>query len=109
VHREFGPGLLESVYRTCLARELGLRRIAYREEVALPINYKGLPLPMSYRLDLLVEDLVVVELKTVERLEPIHQCQLLTYLRLSERWMGLLINFNSDRIKHGLRRMLNGY
>ena len=108
VHRELGPGLLESVYRACLAEELRRRGIEHRQELALPVTYKGLALEAGHRVDLLVEDLVIVELKSVERLEMVHQLQLLTYLRLSGRWMGLLINFNSDRIKHGLRRMLNG-
>jgi GxxExxY protein len=108
VHRQLGPGLLESMYQACLAQELSLRGIDHRREVALPVSYKGLALGCSHRLDLLVEDLVVVELKSVERLEAVHHLQLLTYLRLSGRWMGLLLNFNTDRIKHGLRRLLNG-
>jgi len=108
VHRHLGPGLLESVYRACLAQELRLRGIGCRQEMALPLNSKGLELEVSHRLDLLVEDLVVVELKAVERLEPVHRFQLLTYLRLSGRWLGLLLNFNTDLIQHGLRRMLNG-
>jgi GxxExxY protein len=108
VHRRLGPGLLESVYRACLAHELGLRGIERRQEVALPVCYRGLALEVGHRLDLLVENLVIVELKSVERLEPVHRLQLLTYLRLSERWMGLLINFNTDLLKHGLRRVLDG-
>jgi GxxExxY protein len=108
VHRQLGPGLLESVYRACLARELGLRGIDRRQEVALPVSYKGLLLEAAHRIDLLVEDLVIVELKSVERLEPVHKLQLLTYLRLSGRWLGLLVNFNSVLLKDGLRRMLNG-
>ena len=108
VHRQLGPGLLESVYQACLGEELRLRGIGYQQEVAIPIAYKGLPLEVGHRLDLLVEDLVIVELKSVERLELVHQLQLLTYLRLSERWMGILVNFNADRVKNGLRRMLNG-
>jgi GxxExxY protein len=108
VHRQLGPGLLESVYQASLARELSVRRIEHRQEVALPATYKGVALGTSHRLDLLVEDLVVVELKSVERLEAVHHLQLLTYLRLSGRWLGLLLNFNADRLKHGLRRLLNG-
>jgi GxxExxY protein len=108
VHRQLGPGLLESVYRACLARELGLRGIDHRQGVALPVTYKGLLVKAAHRIDLLVEDLVIVELKSVERLEPVHELQLLTYLRRSGRWLGLLINFNSALIKHGLRRMFNG-
>jgi GxxExxY protein len=108
VHGHLGPGLLESTYRACLVEELRLRGIAHRQEVALPVNYRGLLLETGYRLDLLVEDLVILELKSVERLEPIHQAQLLTYLRVSGRWLGLLLNFNTDRLKNGLRRLVNG-
>jgi GxxExxY protein len=108
VHQRVGPGLLESVYRACLSHELSLRGIAHRQEVPFPLTYKGLRLEVGHRLDLLVEDLVVVELKSVECLDLVHEFQLLTYLRVSGRWMGLLINFNTDRIKHGLRRILNG-
>ena len=99
---------MESTYRACLVEELRLRGIAHRQEVALPVNYRGLLLEASYRLDLLVEDLVIVELKSVERLEPIHQAQLLTYLRVSRRWLGLLLNFNTDMLRKGLRRLVNG-
>jgi GxxExxY protein len=108
VHAQLGPGLLESTYRACLVEELRLRGIASRQEVALPVNYRGLVLEASYRLDLLVEDLVILELKSVERLEPIHQAQRLTYLRVSGRWLGLLFNFNIDRLRKGLRRLVNG-
>jgi GxxExxY protein len=108
VHRQVGPGLLESVYETCLARELDLREIGYRRQVPLPIIYKGVQLDTSHRLDILVEDMVVVELKAVDSLAPIHDAQLLTYLRLSGRWLGLLVNFNTYLVKHGLRRLLNG-
>ena len=107
VHRQLGPGLLESVYRVCPARELGLRGIDHRQEAALPVTCKGLLVEASHRIDLLVEDLIIVELKSVERLEAVHKLQLLTYLRLSGRWMGLLVNFNTNLIKNGLRRMLN--
>jgi GxxExxY protein len=109
VHRQLGAGLLESVYRACLAHELELRGIAHRQEVPISFSYKGSPMSLGHRLDRLVEDLVIVELKSVERLEPIHEFQLLTYLRLSGRWLGLLINFNTYRVRDGLRRMLNLY
>ena len=108
VHRVLGPGLLESVYEVCLARELALRGIEHRRQVPLPIVYKGVRLDAGHRLDLLVEELVIVEVKSVEVLEPIHDAQLLTYLRLSQRWLGLLVNFNTTLLKRGLRRMLNG-
>ena len=108
VHRQLGPGLLESVYRACLIQELGPRGVAHRQELPLPIHYKGLALNGGYRRDLLVEDLVILELKAVQRLEPIHQAQLLTYLRISGRWLGLLLNFNTDQLKKGLQRIVNG-
>jgi GxxExxY protein len=108
VHRQLGPGLLESIYRACLVEELRLRGIAHRQEVALSINYRGLVLEGGYRLDLLVDDLVILELKSVQRLESIHEAQLLTYLRFSGRWLGFLLNFNTDRLRNGLKRMVNG-
>jgi GxxExxY protein len=108
VHNQLGPGLLESTYRVCLVEELRLRGIAHRQELALPITYRGLLLETGYRLDLLVDDLVILELKSVRRLEPIHQAQLLTYLRISGRWLGLLVNFNTDRLRKGLQRMVYG-
>jgi GxxExxY protein len=108
VHRQLGPGLLESAYRACLVEELRLRGIAHNQELALPIHYRELYLEAGYRLDLLVDDLVILELKSVRRLEPIHQAQLLTYLRISGRWLGLLLNFNTDRLRNGIQRMVNG-
>jgi GxxExxY protein len=109
VHRHLGPGLLESVYQACLIQELRLRGLEVRHEVPFPITYKGISLDLGLRLDLVVEDLVIVELKSVQRLEPVHKLQVLIYLRLSGRWLGLLFNFNVPLIKHGLRRSLNGY
>jgi GxxExxY protein len=109
VHRQLGPGLLESTYRACLVEELRLRGIAQLQELALPINYRGLVLETGYRLDLLVDDLVILELKSVQRLEPIHEAQLLTYLRMSGRWLGLLLNFNTYRLRSGgLQRLVDG-
>jgi GxxExxY protein len=107
VHRALGPGLLESAYEACLSMELALRGVRCRRQVPLPLHYKGAPLDVSYRVDVLVEDMVIVELKSVENLQPIHESQLLTYLRLSNRWLGLLVNFNADLLKRGLRRLLN--
>jgi GxxExxY protein len=109
VHRHLGPGLLESVYQACLIQELQLRGLEVRHEVPFPITYKGISLDLGLRLDLVVEDLVIVELKSVQRLEPVHKLQVLICLRLSGRWLGLLFNFNVPLIKHGLRRLLNGY
>ena len=99
---------MESEYRACLVQELRLRGIAHRQEVPLPIIYRGLHLEAGYRLDLLIDDLVILELKSVQAVEPIHKAQLLTYLRISGRWLGLLLNFNTDQLRNGLRRMVNG-
>lgn len=108
VHRTLGPGLLESAYETCLCHELTLRNIPFERHVQLPVQYKGVKLEAGYRIDILVDQLVIVELKAAERLEPIHQAQLLTYLRLRQIWLGLLINFNVPVLKHGIKRMANG-
>ena len=104
VHRALGPGLLESAYKECLCRELGVRRVSFEREYPIPLEYKGVRLECGYRLDLLVENAVVVELKSVEALAPIHECQLLTYLRLGGWHVGLLINFNVETLKQGIRR-----
>lgn len=109
VHKEFGPGLLESVYQFCLAEELRRRNINTRQEVFLPLIYKGIPLNKDFRIDLLIEEEIIVEVKAVEALAPIHEAQLLSYLKLSNKWLGLLINFNVPVIKMGIRRMVNGY
>ena len=108
VHRKLGPGLLESAYEECLCCEMALRGIKFERQVPLPLNYKGVDLDCGYRLDLLVEDKVIVELKSIETLEPIHDAQLLTYLRLRNAWLGLIINFNVMMLKDGVRRMVNG-
>ena len=104
VHRHLGPGLLESAYRKCLMRELSLRGIPFKSEWPLPLEYKGIQLESGYRLDLLVGDAVVVETKSVETLCKIHEAQLITYLRLGGWTVGLLINFNVDVLKKGIRR-----
>ncbi len=107
VHSALGPGLLESAYQACLCREFALRKIAFRSQVDLPVRYKGVQLDCGYKIDLVVEDRVVVELKSVERLAPIHEAQLLTYLRLSKLRVGLLINFNVPLLPQGIvRRVL---
>ncbi len=108
VHRELGPGLLESTYEECLCKELELRGIQHQRQVALPVTYKGVRVDCGYRMDVLVEDTVVVELKAVEDIEPIYKAQLLTYLRHSNRWLGLLINFNVPVLKDGITRLVNG-
>jgi GxxExxY protein len=108
VHKHLGPGLFESAYEECLCCELGLRGIKFKRQVPLPLNYKGMNLECGYRLDLLVEDLVVVELKALEAIEPIHEAQLLTYLKLRNTWLGMIINFNVKMLKDGVRRLVNG-
>ncbi|WP_295429979.1 GxxExxY protein [uncultured Thiodictyon sp.] len=108
VHRILGPGLLESAYEAALAYELGLRGITVARQVLLPVVYKGEYLDAGFRLDLVVEKLLIVELKSVQHIEPIHEAQLLTYLRLSGLWLGLLLNFNVPLMKNGIRRMVNG-
>lgn len=109
VHRKLGPGLLESAYRRCLCRELFLRGIPFRREWPLPLEYKGLVVEGAYKVDILVDDSVVVEVKTVEALAPIHDAQILTYLRLGGWRIGLLINFNVVVLKDGIRRKILGY
>jgi GxxExxY protein len=106
VHRHLGPGLLESVYQTCLAKELSLAGLAFEQQKQLPVEYKGLKLECGYRLDFLVERIVVVELKTVDSLLPVHESQLLTYLKLSGCKTGLLLNFNVPVLKSGIKRMV---
>jgi GxxExxY protein len=106
VHRNLGPGLLESTYETCLSKELELRQISYVKQMPLPINYKGLTLDCGYRVDLLVENLVVVEIKSIEAILPIHEAQLLTYMKLGKWPIGLLLNFNVSVLRQGIRRMI---
>ena len=107
VHKTLGPGLLESTYQTCLAYELRNRGLGVKCEVVLPVNYAGISIDCGYRIDKLVEDRVIIENKAVEQVLPIHQAQLLTYLKLSNRSLGFLINWNVDLIKHGIKRMVN--
>jgi len=106
VHRALGPGLLESAYEECLCYELKENNVAFLRQVALPVIYKSVRLDCGYRMDIVVRDEVVIELKTVERLHPIHDAQLLTYLRLSGLKKGLLLNFHAPVLKDGLRRMV---
>jgi len=107
VHRALGPGLLESVYEECLCRELQLRGIVFERQVDLPIVYKGIRLREGFRIDIFVERRIVLELKAVDRVLPIHEAQLLTYLRLSKSRVGLLLNFNVVAMRHGVvRRVL---
>ena len=106
VHRELGPGLLESAYEECLAHEFTLRGLAYQRQKPLPVFYKGIQVECGFRLDFLVEETVVVELKAVEQLSPVHQAQVMTYLKLAQCRLGLLINFNSFKLLQGLKRII---
>jgi GxxExxY protein len=109
VHRNLGPGLLESVYEVCLCKELSLRGIRFFRQVQLPVNYKGEKLEAEYRIDILVEDEIIVEIKACETLHPVYIAQVLTYLKLSDKKLGLLINFNVPKLIDGYKRIINGY
>lgn len=109
VHRQLGPGLLESSYEVCLAYELRRLGLNIRTQIPLPVVYKGVRLEAGYRIDILVENRVIVEVKAVDGLASIHTAQILTYLKLRELKLGLLINFNSVRLTDGIKRVLNGY
>jgi GxxExxY protein len=109
VHRKLGPGLLESAYRKCLCHELTLRGVQFEDEYPLPLEYKGIRLECGYRVDILVDGLVAVEVKSIQALAPIHEAQLLTYLRVGGWRLGLLINFNVEILKNGIRRKIMGY
>jgi len=106
VHKTLGPGLLESVYEECLCHELDVRHIPYRRQQALPVEYKGVKIDCGYRIDLLVSDLIILELKSVDSLQPIHEAQLLTYIKLIGLRVGLLINFNVRVLKEGIKRLI---
>jgi GxxExxY protein len=106
VHRHLGPGLLESSYKECLCRELQIRGVKFLREYSLPLEYKGMRLDCGYRIDVVVEELVPVELKAVQALMPVHEAQLLTYLRLGGWKVGLLINFNVPVLRDGIRRRI---
>jgi len=106
VHRTLGPGLLESAYEQCLARELALADLPFRLQVPVPVDYKGVRLDCGYRVDVMVDERLIVELKCVERLLPLHEAQLLTYLKLAQIRVGLLINFNTRVLKDGIRRFV---
>jgi GxxExxY protein len=107
VHRHLGPGLLESAYEECLCHELDLRNTGYERQKALPVIYKGKGLDCGYRLDIVVDNQLIVELKSVEKIEPIHRAQLLTYLKLSDIRLGLILNFNVTMMKDGIVRIVN--
>jgi len=109
VHRELGPGLLESAYEACLLYELASQNLKVERQKGLPLRYRGIQLDCGYRLDLLVEEAIIVEIKAIEKLEPIHEAQLLSYLKLSKCPVGLLINFNVKVLKDGIRRLVNQF
>lgn len=110
VHRELGPGMLESAYERCLAFELADRGLHVHRQKPLPLVYRGVRLDCGYKIDLLVEDLVIVEVKSIERLERVHSAQMLSYLRMLKRNVGLLINFNVQwLVRDGIRRIVNGF
>jgi GxxExxY protein len=109
VHTALGPGLLESTYEVCLAFELSKRGMRIQRQAELPVIYEGVRIEAGYRIDLLVEELVIVELKSVAEVVPLHEAQLLTYLKLSDRKVGLLINFNVAHLKDGIKRMVHKF
>lgn len=108
-HRQLGPGLLESAYEECLAFELAQAGIAFERQVAVPVVYKSIRLDCAYRLDLKVENRLIIEVKSVERIMPIHEAQLITYLRLTDLPVGLLLNFNTNILKSGIRRLMHSH
>lgn len=105
VHRHLGPGLLESVYESCLCQELAERNIPYIRQVTLPVTYKSTRIDAAYRMDIVIAERVVVEVKAVEKLLPIHEAQILTYMRLAGLPLGLLLNFHTTMLRHGIRRL----
>jgi GxxExxY protein len=109
VHKELGPGLLESIYETCLCEELKQQSISYQRQISVAINYKGKNLNSDLRLDLLVEDLIICELKAVEIILPVHQAQVLSYMKLLQKPKGLLINFHTDNISKSYKPFVNEY
>ena len=109
VHKELGPGLLESVYQKCMEEELKNKNLSFQSQLVIPIKYKNVELDCDLRLDILVEDLIIIELKTVETLLPLFSAQLLTYMKLLRKPKGLLINFNSDNIVNNTTSLVNQY
>lgn len=108
VHKLLGPGLLESTYEECLCYELSKREVMFKRQVCLPVHYKEIHLDLGYRIDMLVGDLVIVELKSVEKIIQIHKAQVKSYLKLSNKWLGLLMNFNVALMKDGIERIVYG-
>lgn len=109
VHKEMGPGLLESVYESCLNQELQLRNIKVKSQVHIPLFYKGVELNKDYRIDILAENEIIIEIKAVEVILPVHEAQVISYLKLADKKLGFLINFNVPLVKNGFKRYINGY
>jgi len=109
VHKGLGPGLLERVYQACLCHELTKMRVSFETEKTLPVHYDGIDIQIGYRVDVVVEQAVIVEIKSVEAILPVHEAQLLSYLRMSGMRVGLLLNFNVAHLRDGIRRKINGY
>jgi GxxExxY protein len=109
VHKEMGPGLLESIYELCLMKELQLRGLNVQNQVSIPLIYKGFEISKDFRIDILVENEIIIELKAVEFLLPVHKAQIISYLKLSNKKLGFLINFNTDLIKNGFNRYVNNF
>ena len=107
VYTELGPGLLESAYQVCFVHELGMRGVAYQKELTIPLNYKGVRIEVGFRADVVIEQKLLIELKAVDQVLPIHKAQVITYLKLTHLPLGILINFNEVLIKHGIQRVLN--
>jgi len=109
VHSTIGPGLLESAYEECLCYELAQNGLRFERQVPLPVFYKGVNLDCGYRMDIIVKNIVIVEIKAVERIIPVHEAQLLSYLKLYDRSVGLLLNFHAARLRDGIRRIVNNF
>ncbi len=109
VHRKLGPGLLENIYEECLVHELKKKGLKVERQVPLPLKYEEITFSTSYRLDILVENKLIIELKSVENFAPVHTAQILTYLKLADLSLGLLMNFNVELFKYGIKRVINGY
>lgn len=109
VHREMGPGLLESVYEQCLIKELQLRKIKVQNQVTIPLFYKGCELSKEFKIDVLVENEIVVEIKSVESMLPVFEAQIISYLKLTNKKLGFLVNFNVPLLKNGFRRFVNNF
>ncbi|MGV8829000.1 MAG: GxxExxY protein [Breznakibacter sp.] len=109
VHREMGPGLLEGIYEACMLKELELRQINAEAQVYLPLFYRGIELKKDFRIDILVEEKIVLELKAVDQILPVHEAQIISYLKLADKKLGFLINFNVPLLKNGFKRFVNGF